>query len=105
MLCVQHISWRQTREKKTKKMTSEGQGEEMMMNEMIKNENEEKNILISNIIDDKNTNKIEEYIDSAPRGREDDMLEGTEIKTNNFEDNWSDSSSEVRNLRNLSLYL
>jgi hypothetical protein len=37
--------------------------------------------------------KIEDF---TPRGGDDDMLEGTEIKTsNNFDDNWSDSSSEV----------
>jgi hypothetical protein len=41
--------------------------------------------------------KIEDFIiDATPRGGDDDMLEGTEIKTsNNFDDNWSDSSSEV----------
>jgi hypothetical protein len=40
--------------------------------------------------------KIEDFIDAAPRGGDDGMLEGTEIKTsNNFDDNWSDTSSEV----------
>lgn len=53
-------------------------------------------------------NKIEEYVDSAPRGREDDTLEGSEIKTSsNFDNNWSDTSSEVINniIIRMTLYL
>ena len=45
--------------------------------------------------------KIEDF---TPRGGDDDMLEGTEIKTsNNFDDNWSDSSSEVHYISPLGL--
>jgi hypothetical protein len=43
--------------------------------------------------------KIEDFIDAAPRGGDDGMLEGTEIKaSNNFDDNWSDTSSEVSSI-------
>lgn len=33
-------------------------------------------------------------LDGSPRGGDDDMMEGTEIKTTNFAD-WSESDSEV----------
>ena len=34
-------------------------------------------------------------LDGSPRGGDDDMLEGTEIKTGNFDSDWSESDSEV----------